>query len=154
VDEDEGSLLTPELLAYIGTETAEEIVWIDRTVVRRSEDTVLGEHREHAPGDEVDAFVLLALAPERGRPRPPPVLPGAIVASTEWVLERPLRFGERLSRRYRIADVRERMGGRYGHHVQFTTEGVLRDEHGALVARSIGTIVQFDPARPAPDEQS
>lgn len=73
-------------------------------------------------------------------------LPQRLMTQQEWKFSRNLRVGEELAAVSHIADIRERLGGRYGHSVIVTASTQYRDTGGELAAESLVTLVYFDPA--------
>jgi len=73
------------------------------------------------------------------------VLPGGLLTQQEWKFTRPFRIGEELSAVSQVFDIRERLGGRYGHSVLVTNSTDFYDTAGEHVAASMMTITQFDP---------
>lgn len=79
-------------------------------------------------------------------------MPNSILIANQWEFERPLRMGETLDAFYRVVDISERFGGRFGYSVDFRAEVVYRDATGAIVARSGRTMTQYDAAEARPEE--
>lgn len=73
--------------------------------------------------------------------------PGGILTQQEWKFTRPFRIGEELKSVGQVFDIRERLGGRYGHSVLVTTSTDYYDGDGNHVGASLLTVTQFDPAR-------
>jgi len=141
----EESLLTPEVRALIGSARPEAVATVTLRAVNRAMDTFLGRHNQSfAPGDDVPGYVLSALEPETEIGALPPVLPSSLLISNEWEFERPLRLGEQLTLTSRLADISERFGGRFGYSLYFRSDVEFRDVTGAVVARSVRTMMQYD----------
>lgn len=73
-------------------------------------------------------------------------LPQRLMTQQEWKVHRELRVGEHLTAVSRLVDVRERLGGRYGHSVLVTGSTEYRDAAGLPVAETLVTLVYFDPS--------
>lgn len=141
----EESLLTPELRAFVGKSTAPVPVQVTSQAVRRAMDVFYGHHRRtFAPGDPVPGVVIAALVPDSEALEFPSPLPNGILVSDEWQFERPLRLGEELQAENTIADISERFGGQFGYSIYTRFEMLLRDEAGAIVARSGRTMMNYD----------
>jgi hypothetical protein len=141
------SLLTPEVRSLIGTASAPVTAEVTRRAVNRAMDVYLGNHdRRFNPGDIVPGFALVALEPEGEPSELPPLMPDSILISNEMEFERPIRLGEVLTLRTRLADINERFGGRFGYSLYFRSEVEFADASGAVVARSARTMMQYDAA--------
>src|SRR5207302_496522 len=102
--------------------------------------------RVFAPGDAVPGIVLLGLSRrDMVLPLPHPARQSSQLTD-ELSFERPLRLGEALQRRTQLLGMRERMGGRFGHHLQSHETLEFIDEDGAVVARRSFTWGHHDPA--------
>ena len=149
------SLLTDDVRALVGRATAMLPVQVTLRAVQRAMDVYLG-HQDGAPtepGASVPGYVLAALDSE-SEPEPlPPVLPNSLLISNEWSFERPLRLGEELAVSYRITNISERFGGRFGYSIDFRSEEEFVDSSGAVVARSGRAMMQYD-ASEAPDDEA
>jgi acyl dehydratase len=77
----------------------------------------------------------------------PQVLPGGLLTQQEWRFTRPFKVGEELKAVAQVIDIRERLGGRYGHSVLVTTSTDYFDADDNHVCASLITITQFDPKR-------
>ncbi|GBD22831.1 hypothetical protein HRbin29_00476 [bacterium HR29] len=152
------SLLTEELRSFIGRSGPEVTVYVSAGAVERAADVFRGtrEGLALAPGAPVPGFVLAALESDVPRVAPPEPLPKSLLVSNEWHFERPLRLGEALTAQAKVADITERLGGRFGQALYVRTEVEFRDDAGALVARSSMTLMHYDPsgASPAGEEES
>src|SRR5688572_3117980 len=117
----------------------------------RAMDLYLGR-RDLLPrdGEMVPGYVLAALEPETDNVPVPELLPDSILVSNEWMFERPLRMGEELVANGRLADIVERFGGRFGYSLHFRSETEFHEPSGAVVARSVRTLMYYD-ARNAPE---
>jgi len=151
----EGSLVSDELRSLIGSTGPEVAVEVTRAVVHRAADVFRGSRAGLTlePGSEVPGFVLAALEGDVPRVQVPEPLPRSLLVANEWRFERPLRLGEELRARSRVADIRERLGGRFGHSVYVQTEVEFREPaSGALVAASSITLMYYDLERPGAEE--
>lgn len=143
----EESLLTPEVLALVGTTGPLAHVTVTRKAVHRAMDVFLGHHdREFAPGDPVPGFTVVALDPDSERLELPDLMPDSLLISDEWTFERPLRMGDELTLESRISDITERLGGRFGYSLYSRLEVVMRDPSGEVVCRSGRTMMHYDAA--------
>jgi hypothetical protein len=141
----EASLLTDEIRALIGQRTELLPVQVTIRAVRRALDVYLGQlEASFQEGDDVPGYVLAALDSESEPPALPVLLPNSLLISNEWEFERPLRLGEQLNVAYRIVDISERFGGRFGYSLDFRSEEEFSDASGAVVARSGRSMMQYD----------
>jgi hypothetical protein len=53
-------------------------------------------------------------------------------------------MGETLDASYRLVDVNERFGGRFGYSIDFRSEVQFVDPEGNVIARSGSTMTQYD----------
>lgn len=139
------SLLTDDVRALIGKSGPEGAATVTNRLVRRAAD-VFG-HGALPPltaGQPVPAYVVEVLGTEAEPFAPPTLLPNDLLISNEIMLERPLLLGETLTLRTRLADISERLGGRFGHSLYLRSEVELVDPNGAVVARSVRTMMQYD----------
>ena len=141
----DASLLTPEVRALIGVRTPMEPVRVTQRAVRRAVEVFTGRPgRDYCEGEPVPGYALAALDSE-SEPLPLPMLmPQSLLISNEWQFERPLRMGEQFSVAYRIVDISERFGGKFGYSLDFRSERELIDATGAVVARSAHSMMQYD----------
>jgi hypothetical protein len=130
------SLLTPELQAVARS----------RAVYGGDEGRTLND------GDPVPGYVLMSLSPgsdaggDDGELRVPDPLPKSLLVSNEFAIERPIRLGEVLQARSRIADISERLGGQFGHGIYVRTDVEFTGADGALAGRTSNTLMYYDPA--------
>jgi hypothetical protein len=151
----DASLLTDELKSLIGRGGDPVEVLVTPTAVRRAREVFEGAPGGAlSAGDAVEGFVIAGLETSSGQPRTPDVMPNSVLISNEWEFQRPLRVGDRLSARARLADISERFGGQFGYSLYFRTEVELTDAEGATVARTATTLMQYDArnARREPQE--
>ena len=140
----EESVLTPEIQALVGTEAAPLHVRITPRIVQRAMETYELRPRALADGDPVPGMVVVALQSEAEMVAPPNLLPNSLLIGNEVDFERPLRMGEDLVVVSRLADIRERLGGRFGYSVYIRTENEFREPGGAVVARQAQTMMYYD----------
>lgn len=151
----DASLLTEDVRALIGVPTEMEPAHITLRAVRRALETFTGNHDgDFADGDPVPGYVIAALDSESEPPPIPALLPKSLLISNEWQFERPLRLGEQLAVVYRIVDISERFGGKFGYSLDFRTEREFHDATGAVVARTAHTMMQYDVSHAGPDGEA
>lgn len=146
------SVLTDEVRALVGSEAAPLRVRVTPRVVQRVVETYQLRPRTYAEGDAVPGMVVVALQSEAEMITIPDVLPNSLLISNEVDFERPLRMGEELVVVSRLADIRERLGGRFGYSVYVRTENEFRQPDGTVAARSAQTMMYYDPAGASGDE--
>ncbi|MBI5949385.1 MAG: MaoC family dehydratase N-terminal domain-containing protein [Chloroflexi bacterium] len=144
----ESSLITDDVRSLVGTATAPVRAQLSRRAVERAMDTFLGMRHPPAPeeGQRAPGYALAALEPEPERVELPNLMPNSLLISNEWQFERPLVVGEEISMVTRISDINERFGGRFGYSIYFRSDVEFSDASGALVARSVRTMMQYDAA--------
>ena len=142
------SLLTDEVRAMVGTETPSGTVEVTLRGWRHAVEVYTGVPPTHTPkpGEPVSGYAIAALETDYEATELPNLLPNSILIANQWEFERPLRMGETLQAFYRLVDVNERFGGRFGYSIDFRAEVVYRDAAGEVVARSGRTMTQYDPA--------
>lgn len=142
------SLLTDAVRALVGRETQIGSVEVTLRGWRHAVEVYTGEVPADipAPGDPVSGYAIAGLETEYEPTELPNLLPNSILIANQWEFERPLRMGEKLDASYRLVDVSERLGGRFGYSIDFRAEVVYRDGAGEVVARSGRTMTQYDPA--------
>lgn len=153
VPEDEQSLITDELRAKIGVRSEPSTVTVLEEDARRMSATLGDTDPRWADGTGIAPPYIIAMV-EGGRRNAhiPFVLPSGLLTQQEWRFERPFRIGEQLTTYTQLVDIRERLGGRYGHSVLVTTSTDYFDTEGQLVASALRTLTQFDPKRSQRDE--
>ena len=112
---------------------------------RRAVEVYTGKVPEQTPatGEPISGYAIAALETDYELTELPPLMPNSILIANQWEFERPLRMGETLAASYRLVDVTERFGGRFGYSIDFRAEVVYRDATGAVVARSGRTMTQY-----------
>jgi len=142
------SLITDEHRALIGQRGEPFTVTVNGEDGGRMRDVLEdADPRWAAETGQVPPYILSMVA-SGGGPRSAPsvrILPGALLTQQEWSWERHLRAGEQLTGYTHVADIRERLGGRYGHSVLVTNRTDYYDTDNNLVASTMITITQFDP---------
>lgn len=99
-----------------------------------------------ANGEPISGYAIAALETDYELTELPPLMPNSILIANQWEFERPLRMGETLHASYRLMDISERFGGRFGYSLDYRAEVVYRDAAGAIVARSGRTMTQYSAA--------
>ena len=141
------SKITDEHRAYIGRKSEPASVTVREEDARRLRTLLEDDDPRWAEGTGIAPPYVLAMfggAPRRGTI--PSVLPGGIMTQQEWRFTRPFRIGEQLQAITQVIDIRERLGGRYGHSVLVTTSTDFYDAAGEHVAANLLTVTQFDPS--------
>lgn len=148
----ESSLLTAEIRALVGRATPSARAVVSPRAVQRAIETYTGVAGPlPAPGSVAPGYVMTALEPEPASFDFPDLLPASLLISNEWQFERPLVVGEELTLTTRLADVSERLGGRFGYSIQVRTDVEVAAAGGVIVARSVRTLLQYDPAEERQD---
>ena len=141
------SKITDEHRAFIGRKSDPVTVTVKEEDARRLRAVLGDDDPRWAEGTGIAPPYVLAMfggAPRRGTM--PSVLPGGIMTQQEWRFTRPFRIGEQLKAITQVIDIRERLGGRYGHSVLITTSTDFYDEADEHVAANLLTVTQFDPS--------
>jgi hypothetical protein len=93
------------------------------------------------------AFSILEPRPTMGLGEMVPrLLPMGVLTQSEWTQHRPFRVDSPILATYEIADIRERLGGRFGRSVLLMVHAEFRDEAGELLGETMHTITQYDPS--------
>jgi hypothetical protein len=144
---EEQSLITDEHRSVIGQKGDPVTVVLSEVNAGRMRDVLEDSDARWADGTGVGApYTIASLS--GGRPaRMVQVLPGGLLTQQEWKFSRPFQIGEELQAISQIIDIRERLGGRYGHSVLVTTSTDYYDAKGEHVAASLVTVTQFDPSK-------
>jgi hypothetical protein len=151
---DGGSKLTPEVLALVGQTGPRTAVTVTPRLVRRAMDVFATDPRPlPAEGGAVPAYVVEVLGSEAEGVALPTLMPNDLLISNEVVLERPLRLGESVFVQTRLADISERLGGRFGQSLYLRSDVEVTDADGAIVARSVRTMMQYDARNAAGDAE-
>lgn len=144
-DEAPQSLITDEHRAMVGVKSDPFSITVKEVDAHRMRDVLRDTDPRYADGTGIaPPYVMAGLA--GGVPRNmPSILPGGLLTQQEWKFTRPMRIGETLTAYSQIIDIRERLGGRYGHSVLVTSGTDYYDAAGNHVAANMTTITQFDP---------
>jgi hypothetical protein len=130
----ERSLITDDVRALMGSETAPRHFVIEREVARRLAEA-LGEDPDAIAGAEfAPSFYFSAFETQIAPTGIPGELESGILAGDEWEQQRPLRWGERITSVGRIGDVYERFGSRHGQTLYLRYEWTFTGERGEPVA--------------------
>ncbi len=140
------SLITDAVRALVGRRAVLEPQTVTRRAVQKAMDLYLG-HQRGAPevGEPAPGFVLAALELGNDVEEFPQLLPNSMLISNEWQWERRLIVGETLRSESIVADISERFGGRFGYNITVRREIVLTGADGAVAARSVNTLMYYDP---------
>lgn len=147
MEQEEQSLITDEHRSWIGKKSEPITVTVSEKDAHRMRDVL--EDSDPRWADDTGLAPPYVLAQMGGR-RPgqmPQILPGGLLTQQEWTFERPFKIGEKLTGYSEVIDIRERLGGRYGHSVLVTSATRFSDTDGNPVASAMLTITQFDPRR-------
>ena len=145
--EDEQSLITDEHRAQIGVKSDPVKVTVQGVDAHRMRD-VLGD-TDARYADDTGVAPPYVIAAFGGRPsrNMPFILPNGLLTQQEWKFTRPFKVGETLNAVSQVVDIRERLGGRYGHSILLTSSTDYYDDDGNHVAAALTTLTQFDPKR-------
>lgn len=148
MDDEIKSLITDEHRAAIGQKSEPRVVEVLAEEARRMREVIGDDDPRYAEGTGIAPPYVLATLSSGVPPVPlPQVLPNAILTQTEWRWARPLKIGEKLTAVGQVVDIRERLGGRYGYSILVMTGTDFIDEAGEVVAGTLTTMTQFDPAK-------
>ena len=141
----EQSLLTDEVRALAGQETPIGPVRVTPRAWKHAIEAYTGVIPKTVPadGEPISGYVIAALDADYEIETLPNLLPNSILISNEWQFERPMRMGETFEAAYRLVDIAERFGGRFGYSIDFRAEVLYRDSAGEIVARSGRTMTQY-----------
>lgn len=144
------SLLTEAIHAAIGQTTLARQVAVTPELVRRMRDT-LADGASLPESAVVPPCVLALLESDGMLPTLPGLPPDSLVTGDEWEWHRALRLGETLHVATRLADARERFGGRLGHSLSLHHEWTFTAADGEPVAVARRSIAYYHGAamRPA-----
>lgn len=157
-------LLTFEdMQQYVGTEAKPHVLQVEREIVRRFLEAVqdsnpLWSDDDYARntrfgGTIVPPHIFCAImtiagcSPATGQvPLPVPEVPlpreNVLEGEEQWEFFAPLRLGDTITSRVRLADVKHREG-RLGEMFILTYEAETVNQHGELVAKSTNTLVNY-----------
>lgn len=139
------SLLTDDVRALIGQETDMGTVTVTPKSWRHAVEVYTGKVPAETPadGEPISGYAIAALETDYELTELPPLMPNSILIANQWEFERPLHMGETLHASYRLVDITERFGGRFGYSLDYRAEVVYRDAAGQVVARSGRTMTQY-----------
>ena len=143
--EEEHSLITDEHRALIGKRSEPMKVVVSEVDAQRMREVLGDTDPRWADGTGMAPPYVLAMLGGGRRPDMVRILPGGLLTQQEWKFSRPFRVGEELTGYNQTVDIRERLGGRYGHSVLVTNGTDYFDADGNHVASAMMTITQFDP---------
>lgn len=147
VTEPQQSLITDEHRALIGQKGDPVKVVVRKEDAHRMRDLLDDDDPRYADETGIaPPYVLSGLGGGRPRGNAPQILPNAILTQTEWRFFKPFHVDQELEAVTSIVDMRDRLGGRYGYSILVMTGTDYLDGDGDLVASTIITITQFDPA--------
>jgi len=137
------SLITDRLRAAIGTATEPRTFVVTKQVAARLAEA-LGEDPEAVTAAATaPPFYIAAFETQMPADELPVELAAAVLAGDECELRRPLRWGERISGRGRVADIYERFGGRHGQTLYLRYAWTFEDERGDVVATAHRIMVRY-----------
>jgi hypothetical protein len=142
-------LVTDEHRAKIGKKTPPNRLVIRATDAHRLRDLLGDDDPRYT--DETGlaapyAFSILEPRPTLGLGEVVPrVFPMGVLTQSEWTQHRPFHVDQPIFATYEVADIRERLGGRFGRSVLLMVHAEFRDEAGELLGESMHTITQYDP---------
>lgn len=144
---EEESLITDAHRAQIGQKGEPTPVVMKAEEATRMRDVIEDHDPRWADGTGVAPPYAIASYGARPGRNMVFVLPNGLLTQQEWKFTRPFKVGETLNAIPQVVDIRERMGGRYGHTVIVTHETDYFDAEGKHVAAALTTFTQFDPKR-------
>ena len=147
VAEEEQSLITDEHRAKIGQKSEPAFVTVKEEDARRMRDVLGDTDPRWADGTGMAPPYVIAAFGGRPSRNMPFILPNGLLTQQEWKFSRPFKVGETLSAVSYVMDIRERLGGRYGHSILLTTTTDYFDSDGNAVGAALSTLTQFDPKR-------
>jgi len=142
---DEQSLITDEHRAFIGRKSEPVVVTVKAEDSRRMREVINDEDPHWNDGSSVPPYLIAGLGIARQGGFVPVILPNSILTQQEWRFTRPFQAGEDLSAIAQVVDVRERLGGRYGHSILITISTDYYDTNNDHVCAALITLTQFDP---------
>ena len=145
--EEEQSLITDEHRALIGVKGDAVTVTVKEEDARRMCEVLGDTDTRWAAGTGMAPPYVIASFGGRPSRNMPFILPNGLLTQQEWKFSRPFRIGESLQAVSYVFDIRERLGGRYGHSILLTTSTDYFDADGNQVGAALTTLTQFDPKR-------
>lgn len=150
------SLITPAMQAAIGSEGEPVRVEISREVVRRmaealdeDDPAILAAIDGDDPHPVVPSYALICIISHMSEMRVPDVPGHGLMAADDWTYLNPVRVGDRITVRPRVADIQERIGGRVGHSLFVRHEWICENQAGVEIARVRRTIAHYPERDPA-----
>ena len=150
------SLITPAMQAAIGSEGEPVRVEISREVVRRmaealdeDDPAILAAIDGDDPHPVVPSYALICILSHMSEMRVPDVPGHGLMAADDWTYLNPVRVGDRITVRPRVADIQERIGGRVGHSLFVRHEWICANQDGVEIARVRRTIAHYPERDPA-----
>jgi hypothetical protein len=147
--DDDRPLVTDEHRAKIGAKAAPVRMMIRAADARRLRDLLGVDDPAYADDSGIAvpaAFSILEPRPTMGlgglMPR---IFPTGILTQSEWTQHRPLPVDTPIIATYDVADIRERLGGRFGRSVLLMVHAEFRTETGDLLGETMHTVTQYDP---------
>lgn len=145
MDQEPRSLITDEHRAAIGVPIEMPPVTITEDAARSACELFEETDPRYAPGTGIAPPYVLANLSEPVKIGLPAILPESLLTQQEARVNRHLRVGEVLYPVARLTDLRERLGGRFGHVVISLITTEYHDANGAVVASNTATVTQIDP---------
>ncbi len=144
---EEESLITDAHRALIGQKSEPATVVVTEEHALRMRDVLEDTDPRWATGTGNAAPYVIASFGGRPSRNMPFILPNGLLTQQEYKFTRPFRIGEELQAISQVVDIRERLGGRYGHSILLTSSVDYYDAAGEHVAAALTTLTQFDPKR-------
>lgn len=146
--EEEQSLITDEHRARVGVKSEPTTVTVKAEDARRMRDVIGDTDPRWADATGIaPPYIIASVSGRPNRHVMPQVLPNGLLTQQEWKFARDLKIGEQLQAVSYVGDIRERLGGRYGHSVIVTMSTDYYDAEGKVAASALSTFTQFDPKR-------
>jgi hypothetical protein len=150
-EQEEQSLITDEHRALVGVRGEPYEVVVKAEDAERMRGILDDTDPRWADGTGIAPPYALASFGGRPSRNMPFILPNGLLTQQEWRFNRMFRIGETLQAVAYVADIRERLGGRYGHSILITSAVDYLDAEGNVVASALSMLTQFDPARAVKD---
>lgn len=145
--EEPKSLITDAHRALVGVKSEPATITIKEEDARRMYEVIGDTDPRWAPGTGIAPPYIMSSFGGRPSRNMPFILPNGLLTQQEWKFTRPFKVGEKLQAVSQLSDIRERLGGRYGHSILMTTTTDYYDMDGNHVAAQLSTLTQFDPKR-------
>jgi len=138
----EGSVITDDMRAMIGTETSRVVHEVDKTMLSRIAEAI-GDadprwQQEAAPG-----FVLAAMVTGGGE-LPDKLFPmqRRVAGGGDWEFLLPIRVGDVITCSTKLADIYEREG-KAGKLLFIQAETMITNQRGELAARGKSSLINY-----------